>query len=125
MDGCLRLFDLPPPEQAVLIRKAIGLKRRKRHPGNLSHLKFTTATRGVSASPASVEGKGGVLAIPKLSSKKLARTPRLPRSQMTTTATTDNVSSKARDGGRPIIGEARLIGFEAQRLSFGFLRTSP
>ena len=27
--------------------------------------------------------------------------------------------------GRPIIGEARLIGFEAQRLSFGFLRTSP
>jgi hypothetical protein len=29
---------LPTPEQAVLIRKAIGLKRRKRHPGNVSHL---------------------------------------------------------------------------------------
>ena len=27
---------------------------------NLSHLKFTTARRGVSASPASVEGKGGI-----------------------------------------------------------------
>ena len=27
-EGCLRLFDLPTPEQAVLIRKAIGLKRR-------------------------------------------------------------------------------------------------
>ena len=56
MDGCLRLFDLPTPEQVVLIRKAIGLKRRKLHPGNVSHLKFTTATRGVSASPAS-EGR--------------------------------------------------------------------
>jgi hypothetical protein len=33
---------LPTPEQAVLIRNAIGLKRRKFHPGNMSHLKFTT-----------------------------------------------------------------------------------
>ena len=45
-------------EAAVLIRKASGLKRRKRHPGNRSHLKFTTATRGVSASPASTAGEG-------------------------------------------------------------------
>ena len=73
------LFDLPTPEQAVLIRKTIGLKQRKRHPGNLSHLKFTTATRGVSASPASTEGKGGTMAMPKPSSKKLAGTPPLAR----------------------------------------------
>ena len=52
---------LQTPEQAVLIRKATGLKRRKRHPGNVSHLKFATATRGVSASPASAEGKDGVI----------------------------------------------------------------
>jgi hypothetical protein len=61
-EGCLRLLDLPTPEQAVLIRKAIGLKRRKLHPGNLSHLKLTTARRGVSASPASTIGKGGIMA---------------------------------------------------------------
>jgi hypothetical protein len=30
----------------VLIRKAIGLKRRKLHPRNVSHLKFATVTRG-------------------------------------------------------------------------------
>ena len=60
-EGYFRLFDLPTPEQAVLIRKATGLKRRKRHPGNVSHLKFATATRGVSASPASAEGKDGVI----------------------------------------------------------------
>jgi hypothetical protein len=60
-EGCLRLDELPTPEQAVLIRKAIGLKRRKLHPGNVSHLKFTTARRGVSASPASAEGEGGVI----------------------------------------------------------------
>ena len=42
------------------IRKAIGLKRRKVHPGNVSHLKFTTVTKGVSASPATVEGKGDI-----------------------------------------------------------------
>lgn len=53
-EGYFRLFDLPTPEQADLIRKAID-KRRKLHPGNVSHLKFTTARRGVSASPASVE----------------------------------------------------------------------
>ena len=29
-EGCLRLFELPTPEQAILIRKAIGLKQRKR-----------------------------------------------------------------------------------------------
>ena len=46
-EGCLRLFDLPTPEQAVLIRKAIGLKRRKLHPGNVTHLKFATPRRGV------------------------------------------------------------------------------
>jgi len=32
-EGCLRLFDLPTPEQAVLIRKAIGIKRRNRTQG--------------------------------------------------------------------------------------------
>ena len=64
------MFDLPTPEQAVLIRKAIGLKRHKRHPGNLSHLKFTTARRGVSASPASAEGKGGVIAHPEALEEK-------------------------------------------------------
>jgi hypothetical protein len=55
-EGYFRLFDLPTPEQADLIRKAIGLKRRTSFiRGNVTHLKFTTARRGVSASPASVE----------------------------------------------------------------------
>ena len=64
------MFDLPTSEQAVLIRKAIGLKRHKRHPGNLSHLKFTRARRGVSASPASAEGKGDVIAHPEALEEK-------------------------------------------------------
>ena len=34
MEGCLRLLARPTPEQAALIRRAIGLKRRKRHAGN-------------------------------------------------------------------------------------------
>jgi len=55
---------------AVLIRKAIGLKRRKLHPGNVSHLKFVTATRGVSASPASAEAEGGVMAHPEALEEK-------------------------------------------------------
>jgi len=69
-DGCLRLLEMPTPEQAVLIREAIGLKRRKRHPGNVSHLKFATARRGASASPASAEAEGGVMAHPEVLEEK-------------------------------------------------------
>jgi hypothetical protein len=62
---------LPTPEQAVLIRNAIGLKRRKLHLGNMSHLKLATPRRGVSASPASAEAKGGVMvSIAKRAGKK-------------------------------------------------------
>jgi hypothetical protein len=63
-EGCLRLLDLPTLEQAVLIRKAIGLKRRTSFiRGNVTHLKFTTARRGVSASPASEKRKVGVFSL--------------------------------------------------------------
>ena len=55
MEGCLRLFELPTPEQAVLIRKAIGLKR-KRAP-NVGSFR-STAGEGVSA-PISSEDDGG------------------------------------------------------------------
>jgi hypothetical protein len=55
----------------VLIRNAIGLKRRKLHLGNMSHLKLATPRRGVSASPASAEAKGGVMvSIAKRAGKK-------------------------------------------------------
>jgi hypothetical protein len=78
-EGCFRLFDLPPPEQAVLIRKAIGLKRRKRHPGNLSHLKFTTARRGFQRRQRARRVRAVSLPIPRRSKKKLARAPPLSR----------------------------------------------
>jgi hypothetical protein len=78
-EGYFRLFDLPTPEQAVLIRKAIELKRRKLHPGNVSHLKFAPPRRGVSASPASAKAKGGVIVHSGALEQKLARTPLLAR----------------------------------------------
>jgi hypothetical protein len=28
-EGCLRLMDLPTPEQAILIRKALGLSQKR------------------------------------------------------------------------------------------------
>jgi hypothetical protein len=54
-EGCLRLFDLPTPEQAVLVRMALGLKR-KRAP-NLGSF-CSTAGDGFSA-PISSEDDGG------------------------------------------------------------------
>jgi hypothetical protein len=65
MNGCLRLVDLPTPEPAVLIRKAIGLKRRKRHPGNLSQLKFATAKRGLQRRQRAWRSRVVSLSIPK------------------------------------------------------------
>ena len=59
-EGCLRLFDLPTPEQAVLIRKAIGLKR-KRAP-NVGSFR-STAGEGFSAPISSEDdGSGRVVA---------------------------------------------------------------
>ena len=69
-EGCLRLFELPTPEQAVLIRKMIGLKQRKRHPGNISQLKFATSRRGGSASPVREEAEGGVMVHPEAFEEK-------------------------------------------------------
>ena len=55
MEGCLRLLARPTPEQAALIRRAIGLKRRKRHAGNAITLNLirSASRRGVSAPPLS------------------------------------------------------------------------
>jgi hypothetical protein len=70
---------LPTPEQAVLIRNAIALKRRKLHPGNMSHLKFTTARRGFQHRQRVRRRRAVSWPIPKRSKKKLARTPLLAR----------------------------------------------
>ena len=78
-EGCLRLFDLPTPEQADLIRKAIELKRRKLHPGNVSHLKFAPPRRGGFSVAASAKAKGGVIVHSGALEQKLARTPLLAR----------------------------------------------
>ena len=55
MEGCLRLLARPTPEQAALIRRAIGLNRRKRHAGNIITLNLirSASRRGVSAPPLS------------------------------------------------------------------------
>jgi len=60
---------LPTPEQAVLIRNAIALKRRKLHPGNMSHLKFTTARRGFQHRQRVRRERVVSLSIPKPSSE--------------------------------------------------------
>jgi hypothetical protein len=64
-EGCLRLFDLPTPEQAVAIRKALGLRRKRAaNAGSYSGIELASAKTGVSGAPASEKGKGGVIAHP-------------------------------------------------------------
>src|SRR5262249_50030874 len=61
-EGCLRLFDLPTPEQAAAIPKALGFKRKRAvNAGSFS----ASANRGVSGAPASERGKGGLIIHPE------------------------------------------------------------
>jgi hypothetical protein len=78
-EGYFRLFDLPTPEQADLIMKAIGLKRRKLHPGNVSHLKFAPPRRGSQRRQRARRARVVSLSIPKRSGRKLTRTPAPPK----------------------------------------------
>jgi hypothetical protein len=75
-EGCLRLFDLPTPEQAVAIRKALGLKRKRAaHAGSFAGFNLASANRGVSGAPASEKLKAGLARmIPRRPRKILART---------------------------------------------------
>jgi hypothetical protein len=61
-EGCLRLFDLPTPEQATEIRKALGIRRKRAaNAGSFAGSNLASANRGVSGAPASEKGKDGVV----------------------------------------------------------------
>src|SRR5262245_51701584 len=72
-EGCLRLFDLPTPEQAVAIRKALGLKRKR--VANAGSFAGRTANRGVSHATASEKGKGGVITHPETPAQNFCQNP--------------------------------------------------
>ena len=75
-EGCLRLFDLPTPEQAVAIRKALGLKRKRAaNAGSFAGINLASANKGVSGAPASEKGKGGVVAHPETPGQNFCQNP--------------------------------------------------
>jgi hypothetical protein len=77
-EGCLRLFDLPTPEQAVAIRKALGLRRKRAaNAGSYSGIELASAKTGVSGAPASEKGKGGVIAHPRRLEQKMRHNPKV------------------------------------------------
>jgi hypothetical protein len=71
VEGCLRLFELPTSEQAVQIRKALGLRRKRTVDGTgTSETIFSSVKRGVSGAPASARRKGGVEVHPEATEKE-------------------------------------------------------
>ena len=75
-EGCLRLFDLPSPEQAIAIRKALGLKRKRAaNLGSFAGISLASANRGVSGAPASEKGKGGVITHPETPAQNFCQNP--------------------------------------------------
>jgi hypothetical protein len=52
MDGCLRLNELPTPEQATAMRKALGIKRKRKVDAVVIRERLLRSTgRGVSGAP--------------------------------------------------------------------------
>jgi hypothetical protein len=75
-EGCLRLFDLPTPEQALAIRKVLGLKRKRAaNAGSFAGINLASANRGVSGAPASEKGKGGVITHPETPTQNSCQNP--------------------------------------------------
>jgi hypothetical protein len=75
-EGCLRVFDLPTPEQAAVIRRALGLKhRRAANSGSFAGIKLASANRGVSGAPASDERKDRVAKHPVALEQSFSQNP--------------------------------------------------
>jgi hypothetical protein len=75
-EGCLRLFDLPTPEQAAAIREALGLRRKPAaNTGSFARNNLATANRGVSDAPASEKGKGGLIIHPDAPGQNVCQNP--------------------------------------------------
>ena len=75
-EACLRLFELPTPEQAVAIRKALGLRRKRMvDAAGSAGANLTPLKVGVSASPVRAEAEGGVMAHLRFRKRKTARMP--------------------------------------------------
>jgi hypothetical protein len=75
-EGCLRLLDLPTPEQAAEIRNALGLRRRRAaNAGSFAKINLASANTGVSGAPASKKGKGGVITYPETPGQNFCQNP--------------------------------------------------
>jgi hypothetical protein len=75
-EGCLRLFELPTREQAVAIRKALGLKRKRvANAGSFAPINLASASKGVSGAPASEKGKGGLIIHPETPAQNSCQNP--------------------------------------------------
>jgi hypothetical protein len=60
-EGCLRLLELPTPEQAVAIRKALGIKRKRKVDAVILRERLLRSTgRGVSGAAATAAPSPGV-----------------------------------------------------------------
>jgi hypothetical protein len=75
-EGCLRLFDLPTPERADAIRKALGLKRKRAaNAGSFAGINSASANTGVSGAPASEKLKVGLADNPETSTQNFCQNP--------------------------------------------------
>jgi hypothetical protein len=75
-EGCLRLFDLPTPEQAAAIRKTLGLRRRRKlDPTRSPGMILTPNKRGVSGAPVSEGGKDGLAHNPEAPAPNFCQNP--------------------------------------------------
>jgi hypothetical protein len=78
IEGCLRLFGLPTPEQAIAIRKALGLKRKRAaNADSFAGINLASAKRGLSGAPASEKGKGAVAVDPDAPARKYRPNPQI------------------------------------------------
>jgi hypothetical protein len=75
-EGCLRLFALPTPEQAIAIRKALGVRRKRAaNAGSFAGSNLASANRWVSGAPASEKGKDDVVVHPAAPAQKSRQNP--------------------------------------------------
>jgi hypothetical protein len=78
IDGCLRLFELPTPDQGTAIRKALGLRRKRTaNAAGFPSINFSSDKKGVSGAPASEKRKGDITMHPDAPAQKSRQNPQI------------------------------------------------
>jgi hypothetical protein len=77
-EGCLRLLELPTPEQATALRRALGLRRKPTSDTvGFPSINLTSAIRGLSGAPASEKRRSGVTTHPGVPARKSRQNPHI------------------------------------------------